>query len=32
MENEVNWHGAAPKKEQYEIAIEELDKTIAGLQ
>ncbi len=31
MENEVNWHGAAPKKEQYEIAIEELDKTIAGL-
>lgn len=32
MENEVNWHGAAPKKEQYEIAIEELDKMIAGLQ
>lgn len=32
MENEVNWHGAAPKKEQYDIAIEELDKTIAELQ
>ena len=25
MENKAEWHGAAPKKEQYEQAIEELD-------
>lgn len=24
MENQVNWHGKAPNKEQYELAIEEL--------
>lgn len=32
MENEVSWHGSAPKKEQYEIAMAELDKTLAELQ
>ncbi len=32
MENEVNWHGAAPKKDLYDVAIAELDKAIAGLQ
>ena len=31
MENAVNWHGAAPKKEQYEQAIKELDAKIAEL-
>ena len=25
MENAVNWHGAAPKKEQYELAVAELN-------
>ena len=25
MENKAEWHGAAPKKEQYEQAMEELD-------
>ena len=24
MENQVNWHGAAPNAEQYEIAMNEL--------
>ena len=24
MENRVNWHGAAPKAEEYEIAVKEL--------
>lgn len=32
MENEVSWHGAAPKKDLYDVAIAELDKAIAGLQ
>lgn len=32
MENDVSWHGSAPKKEQYEIAMAELDKTLAELQ
>ena len=31
MENQVNWHGAAPKEEQYKIAIEEIDARIAAL-
>ena len=31
MENAVNWHGAAPKQEQYEIAVKELDTKIAEL-
>lgn len=31
MENAVNWHGAAPKQEQYEIAVKELDAKIAEL-
>lgn len=31
MENNVNWHGAAPKQEQYEIGLAELDKAIAEL-
>ena len=29
MENQVNWHGAAPKQPEYEIAMAELDKAIA---
>lgn len=32
MENEVSWHGAAPKTEQYEIAVAELDAKLAELQ
>ena len=31
MENAVNWHGAAPMQEQYEIAVKELDEKIAEL-
>ncbi len=31
MENDVNWHGAAPKAEQYEIAMADLDAAIAKL-
>jgi transketolase len=31
MENNVDWHGAAPKTEQYEIAIKELDAALADL-
>ena len=31
MENAVNWHGAAPKEEQYTIAMEELKAALAGL-
>ena len=26
MENQVNWHGAAPNDEQYKVAMEELEK------
>ena len=26
MENQVSWHGTAPNKEQYEKAMEELEK------
>ena len=32
MENQASWHGSAPKKEQYEIAVSELDKKIAELE
>lgn len=32
MENAVNWHGAAPNSEQYEIAVKELTEALAGLE
>ncbi len=32
MENNPAWHGAAPKKEEYEQAIKELDEIIKGLE
>ena len=32
MENEAGWHGAAPNSEQYEQAINELDKIISELE
>jgi hypothetical protein len=32
MENKVNWHGAAPKDPDYEIAMAELNAQIGGLQ
>ena len=32
MENAVNWHGAAPKQEQYEIAMAELQAQLAALE
>ena len=32
MENQVNWHGAAPKEEQYHIAMDELDAQLKALQ
>ncbi len=32
MENAVNWHGAAPKQEQYEIAMAELEAQLAALE
>lgn len=32
MENEVNWHGAAPDKELYKVAISELDEKIEELE
>ncbi len=31
MENAVGWHGKAPKKEEYEIAVKELDENLAHL-
>ncbi|MDD5422166.1 MAG: transketolase [Candidatus Omnitrophica bacterium] len=31
VENKAEWHGVAPKKEEYERAIEELDKQLKGL-
>jgi len=31
MENNVNWHGAAPKQEQYEQGMAELDAVLASL-
>lgn len=32
MENQVNWHGAAPNAEQYEIAMNELKDVLNGLE
>ena len=32
MENAVNWHGAAPNAEQYEIAMNDLKKVLSGLE
>ncbi|MDD2956179.1 MAG: transketolase [Oscillospiraceae bacterium] len=32
MEDNVNWHGAAPNAEQYEIAVEDLKAVLAGLE
>ena len=32
MENQVNWHGAAPNAEQYEVAMKELDAALAELE
>lgn len=32
MENNVNWHGAAPNKEQYDIAMKELSDKLAELE
>lgn len=30
MENQVSWHGSAPKQDQYDMAMEELQKALAG--
>ena len=32
MENQVGWHGSAPNKEQYDIAMAELDAQIAAIE
>ena len=32
MENNVSWHGSAPKTEQYEVAIADLNKILAEVQ
>ena len=32
MENQVGWHGAAPNAEQYEIAMQDLNKVLSGLE
>ncbi len=32
MENQVSWHGSAPNKEQYDIAIAELDALLKGME
>lgn len=32
MENNVSWHGAAPDKDRYDIAISEIEKTIEELE
>lgn len=32
MENSVGWHGAAPKEDQYKIAIDEIESVISGLE
>ena len=32
MENQVNWHGAAPNAEQYDIAMNELNEVLNGLE
>jgi len=32
MENQVNWHGAAPNAAQYEVAMYDLNKVLSGLE
>lgn len=32
MENKVNWHGSAPNKEQYDIAMQDLQNILSGLE
>ena len=32
MENQVGWHGTAPNKEQYEIAMKELELKLTELE
>lgn len=32
MENQVGWHGKAPNDEQYQVAMQELNRTLAGLE
>lgn len=32
MENKVSWHGAAPNAEQYEVAMQDLNKVLSGLE
>ena len=32
MENECDWHGSAPKLDQYNQAMDELNKALAGLE
>ena len=32
MENQVGWHGTAPNAEQYETAMNDLNKVLAGLE
>ena len=32
MENNVSWHGTAPNAEQYETAMNDLKKVLAGLE
>jgi transketolase len=32
MENQVGWHGTAPNAEQYEVAMQDLQKVLSGLE
>lgn len=32
MENQVGWHGKAPNEEQYRVAMQDLDRVLAGLE
>ncbi len=32
MENQVKWHGAAPNAEQYEVAMQDLNRVLSGLE
>lgn len=32
MENQVGWHGSAPNAEQYEVAMQDLNKILSGLE
>jgi len=32
MKDQAGWHGSAPNKEQYELAMTELDAAIAALE